>query len=232
MYLLLFILMILPHVVPVCVTCVLLPQVERAQENEFIECHHMNAGGWKDDTQHVYLRKHAVDEWNKLCQSNKVLHIEGPPGTGKSTIAWAWACFTAQKETVVWVHRKASGRSRIALLGAGYVVYFDFPARLESQLGLILSTCALLARANIIVVDRIVDKRKDLFGDTAAWANESSRRRAVLVTSAQIVFPGHFNRYYNISTFSMPSWTLDQYRQACENNILWCERKTFSHSDD
>ena len=86
---------------------------------------------------------------------------------------------------------------------------------------MILSTCALLARANIIVVDGIVDKRKDLFVDTAAWANESSRRRVVLVTSAQIVFPQQFYVDDNIESFSMPSWTLDQYRHACENEIFY-----------
>jgi len=207
--------------VPICVTCVMLPQESCAKQKAFTKCHHMRAGGWKDDTQQVYLRKHAVDEWKELCKFNKALHIEGPPGTGKSTIAWVWACFTAQSANVVWVHRDADGGSRISLVGAGYIVYFDFPARLESHLGMILSACALLARANIIIVDGITNKRKDLFGDTVRWANASPHRRAVLVTSAQIVFPGQFKADYNISTFSMPSWTFDQYRKACENDTFY-----------
>ena len=115
----------------------------------------------------------------------------------------------------MWVHRSGGGKSRIALLGAGYVVYFNWPADQEPRLRSVLTACALLARANIIIVDGITNKRKDLFGDTAAWANESSQRRAVLVTSAQIVFPGQFNVDRNIARFSMPSWTFEQYEQAC-----------------
>ena len=163
----------------------------------------------------MFLRPEAVAEWEQLNNFNKVLHVEGPPGTGKSTIAWAWACFKARDTNVVWVHRTAGGRSRISWLGAGYVVYFDFPARLESELGLVLSACALLGRATVVVVDGITNKRKDLFEDTAAWANASQHRQAVLVTSAQIVFPGQFNVDRNIARFSMPSWTFEQYEQAC-----------------
>ena len=216
-----FLLRISSVAVPICVTCVMLPQESCAKQKAFTKCHHMRAGGWKDDTQQVYLRKHAVDEWKELCKFNKALHIEGPPGTGKSTIAWVWACFTAQSANVVWLHRGADGGSRISLLGAGYIVYFDVHANLELVLTQILSACALLARANIIVVDGITNKRKDLFGDTVRWANASPHRRAVLVTSAQIVFPGQFKADYNISTFSMPSWTFDQYRKACENDTFY-----------
>ena len=216
-----FLLRISSVAVPICVTCVMLPQESCAKQKAFTKCHHMRAGGWKDDTQQVYLRKHAVDEWKELCKFNKALHIEGPPGTGKSTIAWVWACFTAQSANVVWVHRDADGGSRISLVGAGYIVYFDVHADLEHFLARILHACALLARANIIIVDGITNKRKDLFGDTVRWANASPHRRAVLVTSAQIVFPGQFKADYNISTFSMPSWTFDQYRKACENDTFY-----------
>ena len=236
---------LLAHALPVCVTSVLLPQAECANVNGFVQCHHLVAGGWKGgDSQRVFLRPEAVAEWERLNKlidrgddgndhnhdnndddgndgRSKVLHIEGPPGTGKSTIAWAWACFKAQDTNVLWIHRNEGGGSRVCLLGAGYVVYFDFTARRQSQLGLILSLCASLVRANVVVVDGITDDRKDLFHDTARWANVSNHHRAVLVTSAQIVVSGQFDHDYGITTFSMPSWTLEQYQQACADDAFF-----------
>ena len=202
----LFAVVVLTNLVPVCVTSVLLPQAECANVNGFVQCHHLVAGGWEGgNSQRVSLRPEAVAEWEQLNNFNKVLHVEGPPGTGKSTIAWAWACFKARDTNVVWVHRTAGGRSRISWLGAGYVVYFDVHAMFECLLALVLSACALLARATVVVVDGITNKRKDLFDDTAAWANASQHRQAVLVTSPKIVFPGQFDVDYGITIFPMPS---------------------------
>jgi ABC-type polar amino acid transport system ATPase subunit len=55
------------------------------------------------------VRREVSNLWtfcDEVLSKKKNGSISGPPGTGKSTTVWAWACHTALKEglTVTWLH--------------------------------------------------------------------------------------------------------------------------------
>ena len=121
---------------------------------------------------------------------HRILMVEGPPGTGKSTITWAWACFLAQRRrSVVWGHRARGGGSVIALLGGGRVSYYTIRAKRRPDLVEIMERIAEWAGADVMILDGLKNTQTDigLRGAAAGWANERgyNNRRAVTVSSAQ-----------------------------------------------
>ena len=203
--------------VPVCDIHRLPHQPSCCREREFVRVNAAFPDGSSTSPRCIYLRTQAVQQWQALNKFEHVLHIEGPPGTGKSTIVWAWACHKAAFKNVVWVQCDCSGGARICLLVAGYAVccapiHSDQKSRIREQ----MAFYARMLKADIVVVDGITGlHQQGLFGDAAKWANKHHSRRAVLVSSAQFRLQGEFFTTHRIIRFSMPSWTWEQYVAAC-----------------
>ena len=51
----------------------------------------------------LYIREEAVKMWRVLCGDQSRLFVFGPPGTGKSSIAWLWACSNSKTRHILWV---------------------------------------------------------------------------------------------------------------------------------
>lgn len=64
---------------------------------------------------------HAV--WDFLeTNTSLACKIEGPPGTGKSSIVWAWACMKAYEKKVpkiVWLHFNQCYDGELVVLKGG-----------------------------------------------------------------------------------------------------------------
>lgn len=55
----------------------------------------------------LYMRPEAVQLWDCLLNESKyIFNISGPPGTGKSSVVWAWACWRARvhRKKIIWLH--------------------------------------------------------------------------------------------------------------------------------
>ena len=89
------------------------------EQDQFVDSNSRTYSGLIDkndqgnDNLLVFTRKNVVNMWEaleKLKNSSKNrLHISGPPGTGKSTVAWAWVCSTARLHNIVWAHMNKAG---------------------------------------------------------------------------------------------------------------------------
>ena len=184
------------------------------EDNSFVQTKNLQCGGWTDDEHLLFIRPEAAALWNKLNHFDKALHIEGPPGTGKSTIAWAWACAMAQQKDVLWVHRDHTGSGNVAHLGGNSIVSFQS----ETQ---DLREFVRRSSASVIIVDGVTKKSEDLMGACLVWRANGDDRHVVIVTSSQIVLPAEDYQSHFMSKYSMPSWTLKQYNSACDNEEFY-----------
>ena len=110
-------------------------QTPCTRENGFVSTQSLIFGGLVGNAAStkalMFVRPKVVEMWNeleKMQPSSKQLHVCGPPGTGKSTVAWAWACFTAQQKNVVWVNVDKF-RQRLT-------IYYFFNQRMQSFEGI------------------------------------------------------------------------------------------------
>ena len=190
----------------------------------------LKAGGWSVDDLRIFVRQQAADHWRWMQElvdpdsPNRCLVLHGPPGTGKSTVTWAWACFVAQTRPVVWGHRSRDGGSVIALLGGGRVSYYTIRPEDRPTLARVMERIAHWAGADVMILDGLRNTETDvgLRGSAHRWANERghNNRRTVTVSSAQMDAMADDNPFHARQE-TLYSWTLDEYRDACEDDPLW-----------
>jgi hypothetical protein len=185
-------------------------------EASFVKAKHLTAAGWDTDEQLLFVRPEAVKLWQKLESFEKAVHIEGPPGTGKSTIAWAWACYKAKTQSVLWVHRDPTGSGRVAQLSNAGVM--SFPAKADS-----LEMHIDEATADVVIVDGITSKNDKLMGAALVWGEKEVElgRHVIIVSSSQFVLGEEHYKNHKMDAHSMSSWTLVHYKEACENEDFY-----------
>jgi hypothetical protein len=192
---------------------------------KFVTVSALQAGGWGIDEQLIFVRPEAAALWSKLETSATALHIEGPPGTGKSTIAWAWACAKAQEQKVLWVHLDRFGVGSVAILGDDMIVSFTTEA-------CNLKVLVRNSLTSIVVVDGVTNEDKDLLGASLSWQDKMAGRRAVVVTSAQLTAPKENYAARDVVKFFMPSWSFEQYDTACMNDSFYGDISARLGDDD
>jgi SpoVK/Ycf46/Vps4 family AAA+-type ATPase len=62
----------------------------------------MSVLGYSESPKKIFIRDDVRKQWEFLDKVTKFSLITGPPGTGKSTLAWAW--LLAQQSDFVWFH--------------------------------------------------------------------------------------------------------------------------------
>jgi hypothetical protein len=193
----------------------------------FVKATNLTCGGWSNDEQLLFVRPEAVALWLALDNMDKALHVEGPPGTGKSTISWAWACFRAkQNMSLLWVHRDHTGSGRVAHFDSdGGIV--SLPAKSD-----LLSQFIDTAIADVVIVDGITKKSDALLGAALTWCKQGDQRKVVVVSSSQIVLPVEDYDVHRMSKYSMPSWSRKQYVTACANDQFYESVKAFLGDED
>ena len=191
-----------------------------------VDVGNLKAGGWPVDKQRIFVRPQVAGQWRRLQgllvdENHSTLKVEGPPGTGKSTVAWAWACYMARQQSVVWVHCDRSDDNVITLLGGGCVSFWTVKPTQVKFLVDIAEPIALWAGATLLIVDGVTNETAPLLTSAAGWAKAVRGRRAVTVSSVQLVVKNHIARNLRLDDLTVFSWTREEYTAACADTQFW-----------
>ena len=197
-----------------------------ADDVTHVDVCNLKAGGWPVDKQRIFVRPQVACQWRRLQglledKDHSTLKVEGPPGTGKSTVAWAWACYMARQQSVVWVHCDRDDDNTIALLGGGRVSCWTLDAEQASRLLTDAKRIALWAGAALLIVDGITEPTRTFLTSAAGWAKAVPGRRAVTVSSVQLVVKSHIARNLRLDDLTIFSWTREEYAAACADTQFW-----------
>ena len=175
-----------------------------------------------DEAAMLYVRKEAEELWNFLESSNQLCFVEGPPGTGKSSIVWSWVCWRAydQNEIIYWLHfYKSHGNNVLIKFNGRKGKQYGF-IELEHSVYHLLKEC----NASVIVIDGITnDNKKELLGEATYCTNA----KCIFVSSFAVDLKPEDLRIdgKEIIKFKVFSWTLEQYKKACENEAFYISIK-------
>ena len=158
------------------------------------------------------MRSETVELWNALNDTgDKNLSVDGPPGTGKSTEAWAWALWKAKKDnvTVTWYHLTKNGLVKLVIDGSSGLITTGYDAELKD-----IKT----SQGSVLIVDGVIaSKSFEVRSACCSWGRGEKGRRFVLVSSASVVIAAEQDDEANIVNFTVASWTFEQYEVACRN---------------
>jgi len=187
-------------------------------------------------SQPIFLRQEAIDQfvWLRAFIAGnhhvdtdggrevaRVAHIEGPPGTGKSTITWAWACELARQQPVLWAHHSSNLResTTVTLLAGGRLASFKWRGENFDSIFFL----AAWASVRVIVVDGVKREHAQLAADAREWTtvDPQLRRKVVTVSSAQLRFKSDTERTHAMIRRPVFSWAKVDYVSACADEAFW-----------
>jgi hypothetical protein len=189
--------------------------------NTFVNVKQKKLAGFSSDSNIIFVREESVDLWKALnnAVTEKInLMVNGPPGTGKSTEAWAWALWiaTTNKTKVTWFHAGHADAVKVLIDGIGEkITTSSFTQDIENSEG------------TLLVFDGVTKEcSKDVHRACSRWRKKDPENRVfVTVSSVSVVIPSEQLKEANIVAVTVGSWTFQQYQNACENDDFYNEVK-------
>jgi hypothetical protein len=160
----------------------------------------------------LYFRQPAIHLIGELSQDIRAMMIQGPPGSGKSSITWAWAC---EQDYVCWIHLDEL---------KGTVCWKDAS---DSWSKATYSNDSLSAfvdssKSRVLILDGIVKEKHEILLSHAVanWLDVDVGRKLIIVCSLQYVIKTETLKVHNYKTFQMPSWSLEEYTSAYSHVMM------------
>ena len=187
-------------------------------EGAFVTVRHTKEAGFTQEERFVYVRKETRETWEALenaVNEGTNISLKGPPGTGKSTTAWAWACWKAKRfnKKVVWFHFTKKTRVKAVIDGTGNGHITGHTAEISD---------IKESDGHFLVVDGIT--RMDsvqIFQAATDWCKYSPDRNFVAVSSMSHKSAAQEDQEANLKTFTVGSWTFTQYEAACQDDAFF-----------
>lgn len=167
--------------------------------------HHNLAGLSLSSVVKLFMRQ-ASHKLLKDLSTTQSLLIEGPPGTGKSSLVWYWVVRESQNQTVCWIHNDEAGLT-VCWLKDSKIVHHGTGCNSED----IFKELNILP-VDVLIVDGLGQDHTDLLAKTLAYSLKG--HRIILVTSSQVNLKMETKDKSKLKTCSVPSWTLAEYKQA------------------
>ena len=179
---------------------------------------HKKLAGFDIDECRVFVREETLSLWKAIenaVLSDRNLRVTGPPGTGKSTEAWAWACWKARdsKKKVVWFHFSNNHSSKVVIDGSLDRITTGYSADIED---------IKCSDGDFLVVDGVT-KMESININRAcfSWRKQCPGRVYMTVTSVSIPIPLQDDLEAVVSVHEVPSWVLEQYQLACADKTFY-----------
>jgi hypothetical protein len=154
---------------------------------------------------------------------SQLLHfiVTGPPGIGKSSALWAYACSQATFEPVLYIKLSPIGGSTI----------FRFRPR-DDHSGFVIELCGIEAlesfAGDIMIVDGVrstpTPHTQQLVDIAVKWQRyASTEKQLIFVSSMQYALPNDDTPSILRARrwISFEPWTLESYHKACEDDTFW-----------
>ena len=167
------------------------------------------------------MRPEAVDLWGKLEANRGIFFEKGLPGTERSFVIWAWACWRAYKynEAIIWLRCTIGACHIVRLFGKFGISSYECVDGLPNFIELNLSVNNKKEDGDFsltIIVDGINEGTIEVIGCIMT----KKRNHKVIFTSF-CYFGLSFRETMNWCRYEMKSWSLDQYRKACEDDKFY-----------
>jgi hypothetical protein len=170
----------------------------------------------------LYIRRDAEELWDALERSSKenIVYVNGPPGTGKSSLVWTWACYRAcSNDKIVWMHMAKHDVCKMAIIINKKANFFRFS---EKSVDDKLFICLTDLKICTLIIDGVkANSGSRLTSLAYTFINEISK--LVFVSSQAQVIAGEETKDCQI--FRMDSWTLEEYKGACGNETFFDDIK-------
>ena len=183
----------------------------------------------------LYIRKEAMDLWQSLSSfvtgRKTTLYVHGPPGTGKSSITWAWTCTNSNSREILWVGLKRTSYAHVVELSKG---------KLKASLQDVINLPGLIRDfpGNTMIIDGLTHRdvhnhHTTPLGSAQLWQMEKpdAGRKLVLVASEAKMFGDKELLSVNWDTKFSPSWTKLQYLAASESDEFYAATQQFLQED-
>lgn len=162
----------------------------------------------------LYVRQEWDELWKKLCGTQN-LYLSGPPGTGKSSLVWAWCCwFASQGNSLVWVHVTQSSVGDVMCFSNRLLEAFT----IES-----ISEFLKQEQSPLLVVDGATKDTvvaEVIRSATAWWKREMETQRLIIVSSVQYTWPEEELLRFKMEELVSHGWTFHEYQSACQDRAF------------
>ena len=188
---------------------------------------HLDLAGL-DSVPKLFLRDEAMSLLHFLDNVRPGMKyvINGPPGSGKSTLTWAWACDFALNHGVkiLWLHYQFFFKnylSSVVLLNGNTAVQYEVSNTISELLE--------VEEPRVFIFDGVTqDLRSNTILNSTLSAAE--QKTAIFVSSESV--PNHSSMEKKCKYHAMMSWSIDQYEEACSNENFFDSIKDNLKEDD
>lgn len=190
------------------------------KDDTWVDVHYTKIAGFSSESIRVYVREEAHEMWVKMetLITSSSLSVSGPPGTGKSTEAWAWALWKAQqsKVDIIWYHMTKEAIIKVIVSGTtNTMVRYTID-------------CAFInvdineAGGQYMIFDGITkDMYTSVHSSMNVWRNNVDNREFISVSSQAVKVALQEMQEARMQIFKMPSWSFIQLDKACVDDILF-----------
>lgn len=178
----------------------------------FVDLQEVSVAGLETKYHQRFIRnptKQLLTLLNDVARGTyKMCRVEGPPGTGKSSTVWAWAC-SISTHSVRWVH--------LAIFGGGCSLVDLKQSKIVGRAsGCDFQTAIIDCTSEILILDGITDAKALEIESVGNWMRALPTRRVIVVSSLNLRIKPEAILYEKGTSFFMPSWTIDEYKKALE----------------